>query len=500
MPTAELRLEPSYTRKELTDSLCRASGLSRPHYRILSKSLDARNRKFIHYLVRVEYDAVPLPERASCTIPRLSRPPSVTVVGMGPAGYFAALCCAMAGCSVTVLEQGKEVSAREKDIASLEETGLLDPYSNYLYGEGGAGTFSDGKLTSRTKSIRPERDFIYRVYVDAGAPEEIVYLSRPHVGSDILRLMMPKLRNRLLSYGATIHFGTQCTGFSDEGTVITSNGDFTTDYIVFAPGHSSYDTYRMLIRSGVSFSSKECAIGVRVEHPQAVINRAQWGREQVFGLTAAEYQLSYNDGDDRVYSFCMCPGGEIVPAARTPYHTGVNGASRYARSGNFANAAIVSSFNMDRHRGKRTDPLETLDYFELLQHSLYERSGSLAMPANTIEAFIRKRTASALPYATYPCSVYTDSFDGLLDEGTCGALRRAMRYFSKKMKGFGTGTLVGTELTSSAPVQVSRDVNGRADGYQNVYVCGEAGGFAGGIISSAADGMRAALDIVSRHG
>lgn len=499
MPHLELLLHPGWTAEELTDAVIRRTGIASPHYRICSQSLDARNHHNIHFRIRVEYDSVPLPSADVFTVPPVTDPVHVVVVGLGPAGYFAALLLAMAGCRVTVIEQGKPVEARFADICRLDNEGVVDPASNYLYGEGGAGTFSDGKLTSRTKSIRAERAFIYQRYIEAGAPEEIASLSKPHVGSDRLRAMMPRLREKLRSYGAEIQFGCRLAGVHADGSIETDRGRYIPDYCVLAPGHSSYETYRMLIEQGVSFHPKECAIGVRVEHPQELINRAQWGRASVSGLAAADYALTYKSDSRRVYSFCMCPGGTVVPAARTARHPGVNGASVYARNGTYANAAIVSSFHMDRFAGRTTDPREVLDYFESLQEALALRSDGIAMPVNRICDFIQKRTTSQHCTATYPCGTYTDSFDGLLDAGTLAALRAALRSFSRKIPGFEDGIVIGTELTSSAPIQVARDRSGLVDGFHSLYICGEGSGYAGGIVSSAADGMRTARSIIARQ-
>jgi uncharacterized FAD-dependent dehydrogenase len=499
----QLKLSPSYTDDDLVKHIQKHVNYPKPYYRIISKSLDARNKNNIHFFLNIDVDSKPLIDQNQFVIPKVKKELHVTVVGLGPAGYFAALVLAQAGLKVTVVEKGKPVAERSNDIKLLDENGIFNPRSNYLFGEGGAGTFSDGKLTSRTKAIRTERDYIYRVFIDAGAPEEISYLSKPHVGSDNLRMMMPKLREYLLRNNVSILFDTSFERFEEipglnKLIIKTTSGELDSDFLIIASGHSSYETYRSLIKSGVAFIPKPGAIGVRIEHQQRIINEAQWGKEKIDGLKAAEYTLTYNSKTARAYSFCMCPGGMVVPAARTEVHSGVNGASEYSRSGTYANSALIVPFRIEQFLNGDVTALETLEYFEKLQYRLYKSKQSLAMPVSSIRSFIHKKSDSHTVETSYPFETYSSDFSELLDETVFDQLREALGYFSKKIKGFDTGSIIGTELTSSALIQAVREQSGMISKFNTVYVSGEASGYAGGIISSAADGIRAALDIITK--
>lgn len=246
-------------------------------------------------------------------IPFRQRDKRITVVGAGPAGFFAAYTLQKAGFKVTLIERGKEVDARKRDIDSFETSGEFVDESNYAFGEGGAGTFSDGKLTSRTKKISSEKNFILKTYIDAGAPEEIAYMTHPHLGSDNLLAITANLRKMFESEGGKIFFECRAEDISVSGSrvtaVETTAGSMTSDYVLFASGHSSYETYRFLIRKGIRYRNKNFAIGSRVEHPQALINEAQWGCTSLTGVKAAEYRLTDSPREGLpVYSFCMCPG------------------------------------------------------------------------------------------------------------------------------------------------------------------------------------------------
>ena len=283
--------------------------------------------------------------------------PEPLVVGSGPAGFFTAMVLQQAGFKTTLIERGSQVDRRSAGIRKFESTGIFDPINNYAFGEGGAGTFSDGKLTSRTKNVAREKQFILSCYIRAGAPKEIEYLAHPHLGTDYLRHIVVNLRKEFEALGGEMRFETLLSDLTirDGGVVAatTSKGEIPTDVMVIAPGHSAHETYRMLIRNKVRFSTKNFAIGCRVEHPQELINIAQWGRTRLSGVKAAEYRLTAKGtGGLPVYTFCMCPGGTVVPA--TAYETAniVNGMSRYKRSGRFANAACVAGFNLESLLGK----------------------------------------------------------------------------------------------------------------------------------------------------
>ncbi len=442
------------------------------------------------------------PETGKLSIPFQRREEKVVVTGSGPAGFFAAYVLSMAGFNVILLERGTRVEQRQSDLEDFEKGGQFNENSNYAFGEGGAGTFSDGKLTSRTKSISLEKQFIFDTYVSAGAPEEIKYLSRPHVGSDNLRLMMVNLRKRLEDCGVEIHFGVTVKDLKASGStvrsVITDSGEMEADHFIFATGHSAYDTYRMLIRRGVKFNGKAFAVGVRVEHPQELINKAQWGVPAISGLKAAEYKLTWKqDASLPVYSFCMCPGGKVVPAAPQNDHCIVNGVSEYLRNSPRANSGIVAGMNLYEILGREPDPLESLDWVESIEVKAFESGSGFSIPGCRIRDFLNNKLSGNIPSSSYPFGVFAYDFTQLYPRKIITSLRLAMKNFTRKIKGFEDGVMLGTETKTSSPIQVQRDDKGLCAGFDNLYLAGEGSGRAGGIVSSAADGIKCAFSLIN---
>ncbi len=498
-----------YTDDQLRERISKKLGIREFSYSIEGKSLDARKKTDIHWLIRVGVSSPQIgtgkPDvRPTITIPRKRRNESAVVVGSGPAGFFCALFLQEAGFSTTILERGTNVTDRARGIAIFEKTGRFDPKANYAFGEGGAGTFSDGKLTSRSKHISAERRFILDEYINAGAPEEIAYLSHPHLGSDTLRVVVENLRRRYEAAGGTIRFETRLTDLEiRNGIVVSAIGDtdqFTADYFVIAPGHSAYETYRMLLRRGVAIKPKNFAVGSRVEHPQETINIAQWGTPALAGVKAAEYRLSANPpGYLPVYTFCMCPGGVIVPASAYEGTNIVNGMSLYQRNGTFANAACVAAVNPYELVGENASAESVLDWVEALETAFSEYAATsgnrYGAPFCTITDFIHRRGPGAGRNTSYPLGLIPAPLWELLPETVSSSMRAGLVEFCRTIDGFDTGIIMGLESKTSAPVQVLREENRNCTGIRNLYVAGEGSGFAGGIISSAADGVRAAMAI-----
>ncbi|MEK6557093.1 MAG: FAD-dependent protein, partial [Candidatus Margulisiibacteriota bacterium] len=329
-----LRLATDFSEKHLVEAISKKCHTSDFTYRIDSQSLDARKKHDIHWVLNILVsssalkgpDPIPIPE---LTIPWKKRNKKIVVVGSGPAGFFSAFVLQKAGYSVTLIERGFDIEKRAKSLLHFERTAEFDPHGNYAFGEGGAGTFSDGKLTSRSKRISLEKRFILSSYIAAGAPEDIAWMAHPHLGSDHLRKIVPKLREMYLSLGGTIQFDAQLMGLtSQKGCILeaqTKTESLKADYYVVATGHSAYETYRMLIQTGIEFRTKNFAIGSRIEHPQSLINQLQWGCEALPGVNSAEYRLTANPQDLLpVYTFCMCPGGGVVPSMAYPEMNCVN--------------------------------------------------------------------------------------------------------------------------------------------------------------------------------
>ncbi len=447
-----LKLPVDYTEAELSQLIKRQLSLARFSFEILSQSLDARQKGNIHWVVKlgVESDEIwsghkPLP--VALDIPYRKRNKKIVVIGSGPAGFFASLVLQMAGFEVVLIEKGTAVKKRGREIRTFEQTGRFSPVSNYAFGEGGAGTFSDGKLTSRSKHLSLEKAFILDQYVSAGAPKEIRWLAHPHLGTDNLKKIVENLRKKFESIGGRMLFETEVTDMDVKNgsvrAVTTTTGQIEADYFVFAPGHSSYQTYRMLMRNGVAFRTKNFALGSRAEHPQTLINRAQWGVDHLPGIKAAEYRLtSQTDGIFPVYTFCMCPGGMVVPA--TPFaHTNiVNGMSYYQRGGEFANAACVAGIHPDQLSDSAMSPAAALDWLESLESFFYEFAEGYAAPFCTIKDFLRRKESSEDVKSSYPLGLKPAPLWDMLPFPVVRAMQLGLKDFSRKLNGYESGILL----------------------------------------------------------
>ena len=503
-----LKLPTDYTEEQLRKSIEKELRIKEFFYQIEKKSLDARKKDSIHWQLRASVISKEIKGYApvvspSLAIPYRERREKAVVVGSGPAGFFSAFVLQKAGFTTTLIERGSDVKKRAEEIREFEKTGLFNSVSNYAFGEGGAGTFSDGKLTSRTKRISQERKFILSAYINAGAPEEIGYMAHPHLGSDNLSKIVKRLREDFLNIGGKVLFETLLEDLKIENQIvreaITTSGGIEADEFIIAPGHSAYETYRMLIKRGVKFRAKSFAIGCRVEHPQEIINNAQWGQKSLPGVKAAEYRLtSKGDGNLPVYTFCMCPGGSIVPAAAYKNTNIVNGMSLYNRDGKFANAACVAGVNLDRLNGRQTSPLEALDWLGSLEGRFYEYSDGFKSPFCSIKDFINREVRSGIVESSYPLGLKPAALWDLLPSEVSGSIREGLKDFSRKIKGFEVGAIMGLDSKSSSPIQVLRGENCLCAGFENLYVAGEGSGYSGGIISSGADGIKAAMAIIGK--
>ena len=444
------------------------------------------------------------------------------VIGAGPAGLFCALMLAEHGYRPILLERGRCVEERAKDIDRYWESGKLDPSSNVQFGEGGAGTFSDGKLNTQINDKTGRSEKVLQVFTEAGAPEDIRYESKPHIGTDLLRVVIPAIRNRILAAGGDVRFEAQVTDLviedgSVRALVLADGSKLRTDTVVLAPGHSARDTIASLFQRGVPMEPKAFAVGLRVSHPQSLIDRAQygvWEREEMreLGLSAAPYKLTAKAASGRgVYSFCMCPGGYIVDASSEPSRIAVNGMSEHARGSGRANSAIVCTVGPEEYG---TDhPLSGMYFQQELEEKAY-RIGQGAIPVQRYirmkENFEKRRNGKPVP-ADSP-DPYLTSHDlcirgrwtpadlsELLPRALTADFIEGMEEFDHKIPGFAgeEAFAAGIESRTSSPVRIPRgeDLQSRIRG---LYPCGEGAGYAGGIMSAAMDGIRVAEAIRMR--
>ncbi len=435
-------------------------------------------------------------------VPRPSPPP--VVVGAGPAGLFAAWTLARSGAPPLLLERGRPVEERARQVAAFWTDGILDPESNPQFGEGGAGTFSDGKLTTRIGD--PLADRVIRLFGEFAELPDLPVDAKPHVGTDRLRRFCRRMREELLARGAQVRFGARVDGLGiRDGAVgsvrLASGEEIPCDRVVFATGHSARDTLRMLLRAGVKLSAKPFAVGFRVEHPQGLIDSIQYGRAAGrHGLPPADYRLAARAPSGRaVYSFCMCPGGEVMAASSGPGEMPVNGMSSRARSSGFANSGIVASVS-GREFGTG-DVLGGIDLQARLEARAFRKGGQrYGIPASNLVTFLRGKTLSLGRGRALAPAVVRANLSGILPPPVEEDLRWGLERFCRVMRGFETqeATLYAVESRTSSPVRVER-ANWESVSVKGLYPVGEGAGHAGGIVSSAVDGIRAALRILEGY-
>ncbi len=483
--------------------------------RIVRRGIDARKKPKVLRVYTVEFSASdeerllilhrgntrlePSKHPEIPTISPLKDPLRVLVVGMGPAGLFAAWQLARRGASVTLIEQGKEVEERVRDVRRFWSGGVLDPHSNVQFGEGGAGTFSDGKLTTRVN--HPWTHLVLRALVEFGAPEEILSQAKPHVGTDRLRLVLINFRRALLGLGVDLRYRSRLVGLSVSrgrvrAGVLEGGEELVCDSLVLAPGHSARDTYVMLQASGVRMEPKPFAVGLRVEHPAQLINAIQYGLPFHPKLPAADYALAWNDPQSGrgVYSFCMCPGGEIVNSSSEPGALVVNGMSGRRRDKAWSNSALVVSVRPEDFGGD--DPLAGVRFQRRWEARAFEAGGGdFRAPAQSLLEFLGGR--APLGASTCRPGVREADLRTVLPEVVVQGLLRALPHFERRMRGFlsAEAILVGVETRTSAPLRIVRGEDGQSLSHPGLFPAGEGAGYAGGIMSAALDGLRAAQHV-----
>ncbi|MFK5926164.1 MAG: FAD-dependent monooxygenase [Desulfuromusa sp.] len=488
-------------------------------WKIVRKGIDARRKSDILRVYTVEFSCKDEAEllKDNSHIATLSEvkdkppfdfyslvsKPKILVVGMGPAGLFSALLLAEAGAQVCLIERGRPVAERLQDVQDFWSGGRLNPESNIQFGEGGAGTFSDGKLTTRLN--HPAMGYILKRLVGFGAPEEILWQAKPHIGSDRLRSVLVRFRKYLLSLGVEMRFSSCLSGFEMGSGVINAgivnDHDLVQcDQLVLALGHSARDTYQMLADKQVKLEQKSFALGLRVEHPLELINQIQYGRGGHPQLPAADYRLAWNDPDSGrgIYSFCMCPGGMVVNASSEAGGIVVNGMSNFDRDAQNSNSALVVSVAPKDFPSD--DVLAGLHFQRKWEQAAYLAGGAgWHAPAQPLLEFLNGH-GGVLNSSCQPQVVHAD-LSCCLPSFATTSLRRALPYFNQRMRGFvgQEATLIGVETRTSAPLRIVRDQHGESVSHKGLFPAGEGAGYAGGIMSAAIDGMKAATSIIQRY-
>lgn len=488
--------------------------------RIVKQSIDARKKNDISFVYSVvaEIDSKikirenndiklfeeSIEEKLTPGKDKLSTRP--VVVGTGPAGLFAALLLAKYGYKPIVIERGESVENRTLIVDKYWKKGILNTETNVQFGEGGAGTFSDGKLTTRINDRRC--DTVIDEFYKAGATADITYKAKPHIGSDVLKKVVVNIRNKIIELGGEVRFNTKLTSLIMEnekvkGLIVNQEEKIDTEIVILATGHSARDTYKALFEQGIKFIQKPFSVGVRIEHPQILIDKAQYGDfAGHHNLGAAEYQLFHKTGERTTYSFCMCPGGLVVASASEEGMIVTNGMSEYSRSEENANSALVVSV-FPKDFGS-SHPLAGIDFQRGLEQKAFKIAGANnSAPIQRLEDFINDRNSSKLGNVkpSYTGETNFVNINDCLPKEITDSMKHSINYFDNKLKGFGMkdAILTGVETRTSSPVRIPRDDSFQAIGLNGLYPIGEGAGYAGGIVSAAVDGIKAAEEIIKKY-
>lgn len=508
---------------ELINKICKILRISRNElleYSIVKKSIDARKKDNLFYVyevdVKVKNEEAIIKKNKDENIfvtpieeynflykndKNISERP--VIVGSGPAGLFCAYILAENGFKPLVIERGEKVEDRVESIEEFWKTGKLNTESNVQFGEGGAGTFSDGKLNTlvKDKAFRGKKAF--EIFVENGAPEEIMYENKPHIGTDILRVVIKNMRNKIIKMGGEIRYKTKLTNIiiknnALEQIEINDNEIIPCKYLVLAIGHSARDTFEMLLNKGLHMDAKPFAVGVRIEHPQEMINENQYGKKYAKILPPASYKLTYTTKNNRgVYSFCMCPGGYVVNASSEEQRLAVNGMSNYKRESENANSALVVTVSP---KDFGTNPLDGINFQRQLEQKAYE-IGNGNIPLQLYKDYkdnkvtIKLGNVNAITKGNTTFANLNEIFPKYIND----SLKEAIEYFDTKIKGYSRddALLLAVESRTSSPVKMERDEEGLSN-ISGIYPCGEGAGYAGGITTAAMDGIKAAENIAKK--
>lgn len=473
-------------------------------WQIVKRSIDARGYQpyFLLKIIVTKEEAIPTSPAILPQFSDVSTKKSVIIVGAGPAGYFAALELIELGIKPIIFDRGKDVRARRRDLKAIQQYGEVNPHSNYCFGEGGAGTYSDGKLYTRSQK-RGKISKALQLLVEHGAPSDILVDAHPHIGSNKLPKIVANIRETILKFGGEVHFNSFVTDLivqkgKAKGVIVNDSDEHLADAVILATGHSARDIYHLLDKKGIKIEFKPFALGVRIEHPQPLIDKIQYNQKQrEENLPAASYKLVCQVNQRGVFSFCMCPGGLIVPAATAPGEIVVNGMSMSRRDSPFANSGTVIQITE-----KDVLPYQDQGVFAglALQQSVEKKlfdfgDGSQKAPAQRLTDFVDGKISTDLPNTSYIPGIYAAPMHQLLPSFVYDHLQKGIREFGRKMKGYYTNeaVVVGTESRTSSPVRIPRNkTTYMHDDVLGLFPCGEGAGFAGGIISAALDGQNVA--------
>lgn len=474
--------------------------------KIVRKSLDARKSQIVFLLkVEIYLQGEILPSQLATFYPQpVTNSKSCHIIGFGPAGIFAALQCLEQGIKPIILERGKEVKERITDISAIHKKLFINPESNYCFGEGGAGTYSDGKLYTRS-SKRGDIKKVLDIFIRHGADERIGYEAHPHIGTNKLPRIIENIRHTILENGGEVHFNKKVGDFKivdDEIKIIccADGSEYACENVILATGHSARDIFELLHTKNILIEAKPFALGVRVEHHQSLIDSIQYKRnERGEYLPPATYSLVTQACGRGVFSFCMCPGGVIAPASTSANETVVNGWSSSARNGPFSNSGMVvevKSENWAQFENKGA--LAALEFQKQVEQKAFAATESIQAPAQRMEDFIQKKVSKQIPRSSYLPGLISNDLNLLLPDFIAETLRQGLIDFGKKMRGYRTNEaiLVGVESRSSSPVRIPREKETlRHPQIKNLFPCGEGAGYAGGIVSAAMDGMACAMKL-----
>lgn len=476
--------------------------------RVLKKSIDARQRTiFVNLKIRVYINEVPQDDEFEHTeYQNVEGRPQVVVVGEGPGGLFASLRLIELGLRPVVLERGKDVRERKMDLAQITKTQKVDPESNYCFGEGGAGAYSDGKLYTRSKK-RGNVNKILNVFCQHGASTSILADAHPHIGTDKLPRVIENMRNTIIKCGGEVHFQTKMTRLVVEGERVTgveavdlkTGGELTFHGpVILATGHSARDVYRLLVESNIHIEAKGIAVGVRLEHPSQLIDQIQYHNREGRGkyLPAAEYSFVTQVEERGVYSFCMCPGGFVIPAATGPQQLVVNGMSPSNRGTQWSNSGMVVELHPNDVGGDSSDPLCMMHFQEKLERDCWQQGNmKQTAPAQRMADFVNNRLSYDLPKSSYAPGLISSPLHFWMPPFVAKRLQEGFKKFGKMSHGFLTNeaVLIATETRTSSPVRIVRDpATLQHVTVQGLFPCGEGAGYAGGIVSAGVDGERCA--------